>query len=81
MSVTQISLQEYLDGVSQGLYTESEFRELQESSLHMNTLAGDYCRPKEAAAWRSGQLRTPQRSSKSRLLRLVSRNMANSSFA
>src|SRR5688572_9542403 len=53
MSVTQVSLQEsslqeYLDEVFQGIYTEDEFRELQESSLYMNALAGDHCKPKEA---------------------------------
>lgn len=48
MSVTQVSLQECLDEVFQGIYIEGELRELQESSLHMNVLAGDYCKPKEA---------------------------------
>ncbi len=53
MSVTQVSLQEsslqeYLDEVFQDIYTEAEFRELQESSLYMNALAGDHCKPKEA---------------------------------
>ena len=52
MSVTQVSLQEsslqeYLDEVYQGIYTEDEFRELQESALYMNALAGDHCKPKE----------------------------------
>lgn len=52
MSVTQVSLQEsslqeYLDEVFQGIYTEDEFRELQESSVYMNALAGDYCKPKD----------------------------------
>ena len=52
MSVTQVSLQEstlqeYLDEVCQGIYTEDEFRELQESALYMNALAGDHCKPKE----------------------------------
>jgi 2-polyprenyl-3-methyl-5-hydroxy-6-metoxy-1,4-benzoquinol methylase len=47
MSATQISQQEYLDDLFQGIYTEDEFTELVESSLHMNALAGDYCKPKE----------------------------------
>jgi len=52
MSVTQVSLQEsslqeYLDKIFQGIYTEDEFRELQESALYMNALAGDHCKPKE----------------------------------
>ena len=64
MSVTQVSLQksslqesslqEYLDEVFQGIYTQDEFRELQESSVYMNALAGDYCKPKDTAAWRNG---------------------------
>src|ERR1043165_7466178 len=52
MSVTQVSLQEsslqeYLDEVFQGIYTEDEIRELQESSVYMTALAGDYCKPKD----------------------------------
>lgn len=53
MSVTQVSLQEYslqeyLDEIFQGIYTEDEFKELQESSVYMNALAADHCKPKEA---------------------------------
>src|SRR3569832_1837028 len=52
MSVTQVSLQksslqEYLDEVFQGIYTEDEFRELQESSVYMTALADDHCKPKD----------------------------------
>jgi ubiquinone/menaquinone biosynthesis C-methylase UbiE len=47
MSATQVSQQEYLEDLFQGIYTEDEFTELVESSLHMNALAGDYCKPKE----------------------------------
>jgi hypothetical protein len=63
MSVTQVSLQEsslqeYLNEVCQGIYTEDEFRELQESSLYMNALAGNHCKPKETGGMEDGQLRT-----------------------
>ena len=47
MSATQISQQEYLEDLFQGIYTEDEFNELVESSLHLNALAGDNCKPKE----------------------------------